>query len=108
MHHVVIIKQTHQLAMLLFLQVWVLQKLTYCIKQYVSAVLLQCDDVSGIAGVYHIGDHFIHESGRGIEDLSSMARAMRGSKYFDRFSPTHILRSVQQPASIRLVSESYM
>ncbi|XP_060570726.1 uncharacterized protein LOC132729011 isoform X2 [Ruditapes philippinarum] len=48
----------------------------------------------GIAGVYHIGDHFKHESSRGVEDISSMAKAMRGHNNFERFSPTHIVSTI--------------
>lgn len=47
--------------------------------------------IVGIAGVYHIGEHFQHESSRGIEDISTMCRAMRGPDHFDRFSPTYII-----------------
>ncbi|XP_052772871.1 uncharacterized protein LOC128219796 [Mya arenaria] len=49
----------------------------------------------GIAGVYHIGDHFQHESSRGVEDVSTMTRAMRGNANFDRYSPTCIARQHQ-------------
>ncbi|XP_053393021.1 uncharacterized protein LOC123564406 isoform X2 [Mercenaria mercenaria] len=50
--------------------------------------------IIGLAGVYHIGDHFEHESSRGVEDISTMAKAMRGPENFDRFSPTHIVSTI--------------
>ncbi|KAL4240163.1 hypothetical protein ACF0H5_000957 [Mactra antiquata] len=56
--------------------------------------------VIGLAGVYHIGDHYKHESMRGVEDISSMARAMYGPEHFDRFSPTHIVSTFTK--SVRL------
>lgn len=43
--------------------------------------------VIGLAGVYNINNHFEHEAMRGVEDISSMAKAMYGPDYFDRFSP---------------------
>ena len=51
-------------------------------------------DISGLSGVYDIRDHFEHESMRGIEDVSSMAKAMYGEEHFDRFSPTHIVANL--------------
>ena len=55
--------------------------------------------VVGLAGVYNISDHFEHESGRGVEDISSMARAMYGQDYFDRFSPDVLCRTLSPSAS---------
>jgi hypothetical protein len=43
-------------------------------------------------------DHFEHESGRGVEDISSMARAMYGQDYFDRFSPDVLCRTLSPSA----------
>ncbi|ESO85802.1 hypothetical protein LOTGIDRAFT_130315 [Lottia gigantea] len=54
----------------------------------------------GLAGVYHIKDHFLHESSRGIEDISSMGQAMYGEGHFDRFSPTVILANLQHSISL--------
>jgi hypothetical protein len=56
---------------------------------------------SGIAGVYDIGVHYEYETFRGVEDISTMARAMYGTKLFDRFSPTVIMRSL--PPKTRFV-----
>jgi hypothetical protein len=39
-----------------------------------------------------------HESGRGVEDISSMARAMYGQDYFDRFSPDVLCRTLSPSA----------
>lgn len=44
----------------------------------------------GLAGVYHIKDHYEHEKLRGLEDVSCMHRAMYGDDHFGRFSPTVI------------------
>jgi len=44
-----------------------------------------------MAGVYDIEAHYKHEAMRGVEDVSTMARAMYGPKRFDRFSPTVIV-----------------
>jgi len=46
---------------------------------------------AGLAGVYHIGDHYEHEAWRGVEDVSTMGKAMYGAEFFDRFSPSHIV-----------------
>ena len=46
--------------------------------------------IAGIAGVYHIGEHYDHESMRGVEEISNMTRAMYGPDCFQRFSPTVI------------------
>lgn len=59
------------------------------------------DNFTGLAGVYHIGDHFQHESSRGVEDVSCMTRAMRGQENFDKVSPTHLLSLVQEPGSVK-------
>jgi len=52
----------------------------------------------GLAGVYDIAAHYDHESMRGVEDVSTMARAMYGPKRFDRFSPTVIIENLPQNA----------
>ena len=57
---------------------------------------------AGLAGVYHIGDHYKHEEWRGVEQLSGMAPAMYGQDHFERFSPTTILLSLDAP--IRFVT----
>ncbi|KAL3877635.1 hypothetical protein ACJMK2_035315 [Sinanodonta woodiana] len=56
--------------------------------------------VIGLAGVYNIADHFVHESGRGLEDISSMARAMYGQEHFDRFSPAYIVKNLSRSVSL--------
>lgn len=55
--------------------------------------------VIGLAGVYNISDHFEHESIRGVEDISKMARAMYGQEYFDRFSPSVLCRTLSPGVS---------
>jgi len=50
-----------------------------------------CSCCEGMSGVYDIAAHYKHEAGRGVEDVSTMARAMYGPKRFDRFSPTKIV-----------------
>jgi len=52
----------------------------------------------GLAGVYNIAAHYEHEALRGVEDVSTMARAMYGTKRFDRFSPTLIVENLPQNA----------
>lgn len=52
--------------------------------------------VIGLAGVYHIGDHYEHETSRGVEDVSCMARVMYGESHFDRFSPTRLCHSLSR------------
>jgi len=54
----------------------------------------------GLSGVYSIGDHFEHESFRGIEDVSFMSRAHYGQDHFQRFSPTQILTCLDKGLSL--------
>ncbi|KAK6187961.1 hypothetical protein SNE40_005877 [Patella caerulea] len=54
----------------------------------------------GIAGVYHIRDHYLHEATRGVEDISSMGQAMYGEDHFDRFSPTVIVKNLKSSISL--------
>ncbi|XP_059170082.1 uncharacterized protein LOC131951731 isoform X2 [Physella acuta] len=54
----------------------------------------------GLAGVYSIGDHFKHEWGRGIEDISCMCRAHYGEDHFVRFSPKEIILSLGRCLSL--------
>ncbi len=44
----------------------------------------------GIGGPYHIADHYIHESNRGVENISPMTPTMGGLSNFDFHSPTVI------------------
>lgn len=55
--------------------------------------------VLGLAGVYHIRDHLAHEAMRGVDDVSYMERAMYGQECFERFSPTHVVKTL--PVGIR-------
>eukprot|EP00043_Microstomoeca_roanoka_P012314 m.118803 g.118803 ORF g.118803 m.118803 type:complete len:192 (+) comp15455_c0_seq12:1061-1636(+) len=48
--------------------------------------------VAGLAGPYHIGDHFLHEATRGVEWASCMWRIVGGHAHFERFSPTAVAR----------------
>lgn len=52
--------------------------------------------IIGLAGVYHIKDHYEHEKLRGLEDVSCMHRAMYGDDHFGRFSPTVIIMSMKR------------
>ncbi|KAL8588926.1 hypothetical protein ACOMHN_012964 [Nucella lapillus] len=54
----------------------------------------------GLAGVYHIGDHYQFETWRGVEHLSGMMPAMYGPEHFERFSPSTILLSLEAPISL--------
>ncbi|KAK2171877.1 hypothetical protein NP493_1016g01004 [Ridgeia piscesae] len=56
--------------------------------------------VVGLAGVYHIGDHYEFESARGVEDISSMSRAMYGPENFDRFSPVYVVQNLPKNTSM--------
>ena len=57
---------------------------------------------SGLAGVYHIAEHYEHEAKRGIEFISNMARAMYGPEHFARLSPTLLVAEL--PDKIKLVT----
>ncbi|XP_060067016.1 uncharacterized protein LOC132547270 [Ylistrum balloti] len=56
--------------------------------------------VVGLAGIYDINDHFEHESFRGVEDVSYMARAMYGNEHFERFSPSSLVRTLSSSVSL--------
>lgn len=56
---------------------------------------------AGLAGVYNISDHYEFEYGRGVEDISTMTRAMYGPELFERFSPSVIVGSL--PRDTRFV-----
>lgn len=56
--------------------------------------------IIGLAGVYDIVDHFEYESQRGVEDVSTMARAMYDPRHFPQFSPTILAKAL--PSNIRL------
>ena len=66
------------------------------LQSITGAVICHCFE--GLAGVYNIAAHYEHESMRGVEDVSTMARAMYGPKRFDRFSPTVIVENLPQNA----------
>ncbi|XP_071485166.1 uncharacterized protein [Diadema antillarum] len=63
-------------------------------SEYASALLSSVRGVVGLGGVYHIMDHYHHESWRGVEDLSPMWQAMGGMDQFDVFSPVERLRKM--------------
>ncbi|KAG0216248.1 hypothetical protein BGX28_004613 [Mortierella sp. GBA30] len=49
------------------------------------------------SGVYEIGEHFKHETMRGVEEISAMARVMGNSESsFRVYSPTNILQELLQ------------
>lgn len=52
--------------------------------------------VIGLSGVYNILDHYDHEQMRGIEYVSTMHKAMNGVHNFPFYSPTHILKKLDQ------------
>jgi hypothetical protein len=55
----------------------------------------------GIGGPYHIADHYVHESSRGVENLSAMKPAMGGIPNFAHHSPTALLDEVElQPGAL--------
>lgn len=55
----------------------------------------------GIGGPYHIADHYVHESSRGVENLSAMKPAMGGIPNFDHHSPTALLNEAElQPGAL--------
>ena len=57
-----------------------------------SALLSQIRCVAGLAGVYDIGDHYLHEQGRGVESISPMRTVMGGSpEGFGAASPSALL-----------------
>uniref|UniRef100_A0A3Q2NYW8 Si:dkey-193c22.1 n=1 Tax=Fundulus heteroclitus TaxID=8078 RepID=A0A3Q2NYW8_FUNHE len=47
-----------------------------------------------LSGVYSIMDHYEHEKMRGIEYMSCMSRAMNGEENFPRYSPAHVVKSL--------------
>lgn len=49
--------------------------------------------------MYDISDHFVHESHRGVEDISTMAQAMYAEDHFDRFSPSVVAQTI--PVNMR-------
>ncbi|KYR01069.1 hypothetical protein DLAC_02163 [Tieghemostelium lacteum] len=52
--------------------------------------------VLACSGVYDIADHFIWETGRGVEHLSAMNKAMKGPSHFHVNSPTRLLTKHHQ------------
>ncbi|MBN3292840.1 IMCE methylesterase, partial [Polypterus senegalus] len=58
--------------------------------------------VVGLSGVYHILDHYLHETWRGIEYLSTMCKAMKDPDYFDHYSPTLLISSLRAEKLTRL------
>ncbi|XP_035999896.1 probable isoprenylcysteine alpha-carbonyl methylesterase ICMEL2 [Fundulus heteroclitus] len=68
--------------------------------------------VIGLSGVYSIMDHYEHEKMRGIEYMSCMSRAMNGEENFPRYSPAHVVKSLngdklsRAPRFVLLHSES--
>lgn len=54
------------------------------------------EGVIGLAGVYHIGDHYILESKRGHGELSPMKAANGGPKQFDVHSPIILAERIKK------------
>lgn len=58
--------------------------------------------VIGIGGVYHIMDHYLHESKRAVEDISPMWRAAEGLENFERYSPALLVPQLSEEEKQRL------
>lgn len=54
------------------------------------------DLVTGLSGVYNIMDHYKHEKMRGVEYVSTMHKAMGGLENFDYYSPTSLLKKLNE------------
>eukprot|EP00959_Pyramimonas_sp_CCMP1952_P295975 6191228-Pyramimonas_sp.AAC.1 len=50
----------------------------------------------GLAGVYHVAEHFQYEFNRGVAEISTMKAAMGGLEAFDAQSPTVMAQRVAQ------------
>ena len=50
----------------------------------------------GLAGVYHVANHYEYEFNRGVAEISTMKAAMGGPSGFDEQSPTILARQVVQ------------
>ncbi|CAH1795630.1 unnamed protein product [Owenia fusiformis] len=74
-----------------------------CSEQPLVDALSSVKAVIGLAGVYHIGDHYKHEMYRGVEDISTMGKAMYGPEHFDRFSPTTIVERLDNTISLPMM-----
>lgn len=48
----------------------------------------------GLSGVYSIMDHYKHEKMRAVEYVSTMHKAMDGVENFDYYSPTSLLKKL--------------
>lgn len=60
---------------------------------------------TGLSGVYNIMDHYEHEQKRAVEYVSTMHKAMNGTKNFPYYSPTHSLKQLSQDKLSRSVQE---
>ncbi|XP_033870520.3 uncharacterized protein LOC117973165 [Acipenser ruthenus] len=58
--------------------------------------------IIGLSGVYHINDHYRHETWRGIEYVSAMCRVMKGEENFDRYSPATYISTLTKESTSRL------
>jgi acetyl esterase/lipase len=56
----------------------------------------------GLAGVYNVERHFMYETGRGVNSISTMEAAMGGRHAFDAHSPSVALRSAAADVAARL------
>ncbi|XP_029019745.1 uncharacterized protein si:dkey-193c22.1 isoform X2 [Betta splendens] len=52
--------------------------------------------VIGLSGVYDIMEHYKHEQKRAVEYISSMHKAMNGVENFAYYSPTHVVKNLNQ------------
>ncbi|KAI2664516.1 hypothetical protein H4Q32_002742 [Labeo rohita] len=52
--------------------------------------------IIGLSGVYSIMDHYNHEKMRAVEYVSTMHKAMDGVKNFDYYSPTSLLKKLNE------------
>lgn len=52
--------------------------------------------VIGLSGVYSVMDHYKHEKMRAVEYVSTMHKAMDGVENFDYYSPTSLLKKLNE------------
>jgi len=56
------------------------------------------------SGVFDISEHYKYESWRAVEDISPMARAMRGQTFFPQYSPTTVLQHCSRIQDSELIA----
>lgn len=61
-------------------------------RELVSAI----KGIIGLSGVYNVMDHYTHEKMRAVEYVSTMHKAMGGVENFDYYSPTSLLKKLNE------------